>query len=240
MSGDVNTALGNVVVMTGCMYTYAKIHVNTPFEFTDEGDDCFPIMNAKHRHQWASLSSVYRLYGFELRIDGEVSSIYDIRYCQTAPIMVGNEWRVIRVWEGVFTKDATCLVGRTREEFLVWLNEVGTSGSILNDGIPVFAELYALYKRMGVRGDLTLAQASDMAFSGLKQLARGMEVKGLTISHDARLQFYLITGVPPEAQMAIENEIREIDGIRFVNGPVDKLSVQFSEGLTKVIERYFK
>jgi hypothetical protein len=236
MSGDVNTALGNVIVMCACIYYYARKYVTKVFEFTDEGDDCFPTMEEHHSGEWDKLTEVFKDLGFTLRVEAIVDDIHKIQYCQASPICIGGVWRTIRTIDSVFSKDTACLTGKTNEEFLHWLYEVGTNGAIINDGVPVFSALYAKYKEWGKRGTLTAQQKNDMFYGSLRQLSSGIEYIGMPITEDNRVEFYLMTGVMPEHQLMMEKEISELPGLVFCEGPLDLNAVPSQLSSIKLIK----
>jgi len=236
MSGDVNTALGNVIVMCACIYYYARKYVTKVFEFTDEGDDCFPTMEEHHSGEWEKLTEVFKDLGFTLRVEAIVEDIHKIQYCQASPICINGVWRTIRTVESVFSKDTACLTGKNNEEFLHWLHEVGTNGAIINDGVPVFSHLYAKYKEWGLKGTLTAQQKNDMYYGSLKTLSAGLEYVGIPITEDSRFEFYLMTGIAPCDQLIIEKEISELPGLVFCEGPLDLNAVPSQLSSIKLIK----
>jgi hypothetical protein len=235
-SGDVNTACGNVFLMCACVYSYYMDYVKVPMRFVDEGDDCFVIIGKKNADLFNEMPQVYETFGLTLRLEGRVHLLNKIKFCQTSPIFINNEWRMIRNLDAVFLKDTCCIQGSTLKQFKIWLHEVGMGGLALNSGVPVFQELYLKYIEWGNKGELCRVLNNDFVYSGLKTLSRNMETKVLEITEDSRFQFYLTTGLHPDAQRAAEREIRAMGKTLSFNGPVEKCTQCVLSYVIKTIE----
>lgn len=210
VSGSVNTALGNIVVMTFVFYQYALIlkELGIRFEYVNEGDDCFFIIEQAQRQQLPDITQFYSLFGLNLRIENEVTVLQKISFCQTSPMFINGRWMMIRPPKTVLFKDMCQLVWTDMETYKTWLNQVGTGGSILNAGVPVLSHLYAKMLEWGGEGKpLPKSLQDDMYYSGLFNLCRGLTKNVDVISDDNRFEFYLSTGIRPNEQISIEEYI---------------------------------
>lgn len=224
MSGDVNTALGNVFCVCSVVYNYAQNSVAGEFELVDEGDDFFIVCEERNSKQWDELPGAFAQAGLTLRIEGKTNVIQKIVFCQASPMSINGEWRMVRSFKSVFDKDLACLVARTLDEFKVWLHEVGTGGAILNSGVPVFSNFYNKLKKWGSVGELTRSMSNDMHYSSLRYLTSGMEEETISVTPEARFQFYLMTDVHPDDQVCMEEIIDGLSNEIFHSGPDENFS----------------
>lgn len=227
-SGDVTTGCGNIFIMCACMYNFMRTNVTARVRFIDNGDDCTVVTSLNDRQQFATIGDEYETYGLTLKIEGIVTDIHKVVFCQTSPIKINNQWKMIRSLDAVFLKDMLCMQGTTLSEFKHWLFQVGTGGTILNDGVPVFQELYQLYLRVGERGELSRVVNNDFVYSGLVQLTKRMTFEALPITSENRLEFYHVTGLVPELQIALEEWFKSADPNMIFTGPVEN---SWSSGL---------
>jgi len=220
MSGCVNTALGNIYIVCIIFATYAAElkSLGIKFEYVNEGDDCFFIVEKNDRTRIPDIFEHFFNFGLRVRIENEVSVLQKLRFCQTAPIFINGAWRMIRDPRAVLFKDTTQLYCATAKNTLKWLHEVGVGGLILNAGVPILQELYTAYIRLGCStGTLTNNQIQDLSNSGLFSLIKGMNKCDSTITPENRSQFYLMTQVHPDIQLQVEQMLRNIMNIQFEN-----------------------
>lgn len=228
VSGSVNTAMGNISVMCMVFYTYAirLQRLKIKFEYVNEGDDCFFIIEQADRHRIPDIYEHFIQFGLRVRIENEVTTLNKIQFCQTSPILIDGQWRMIRLPKAVFFKDVCQLTYKSMAIFQKWLYEVGVGGAILNAGVPVLSKFYEKLKSLGVNNplwDLPRTLRNDLYYSGLTQLIRRMEFKDILITEDARYQFYLTTGLHPDKQLALEELIEKLE-LAISQGPLKTTS----------------
>jgi len=218
MSGDMNTALGNCLLMCALVHSYAQMK-RVKISLANNGDDCVVIME-KRDADWfqRGLSDWFVEMGFQMKVEPRVDDFERIEFCQTHPIFDGSEWLMVRNFPQSLAKDVLSLVPISHPyPFQQWVSAVGLGGLSLTGGIPIYQSFYLSYLRgalkMGNVRRRKRKEANDPfeLKGGLAWLSRGMERKVSTISQEARYSFYLAFGVTPDHQEELERYYDSID-----------------------------
>jgi len=208
-SGDMNTSLGNCLIMCSLVREYVR-SLGIRAKLVNNGDDCVLFIEQCDLPKLASLEDWFIKYGFEMTVDNVTSVFEQVEFCQMQPVLVGNKWVMVRQLDTALAKDAVCLGGRNERDFLQWCYQVGTGGHALYGDVPVFCELYAFYRRIGV--DSNLGSSLLMSDSGFMRLSKTPRVRGEVCSDDidsgTRLSFYKAFGLVPSVQVRIEQFLR--------------------------------
>jgi len=201
-SGDMNTALGNCLIMCGMMYAYAQergVHI----ELANNGDDCVVFMEKTDLQSFSrELDSWFLSLGFRMTVESPVYEFEQIEFCQMHPIHTSVGWRMCRNFETAREKDSICLFDiSTPSARRKWMGAVGECGLAIAGGMPVFQAYYQSYCRVGIASNIL---DSVQMQSGFLMLSRGMESKIHPITDEARYSFFLAFGVTPDEQTALE------------------------------------
>lgn len=206
MSGDMNTSLGNVVLMCSMMGAYAD-SVGVDMELVNNGDDCVMIMERGSYPAFNSrLTTWFKDMGFTMIVEEPVDVFERILFCQTQPVWVGpdrDDYVMVRDPRIAIAKDSFSVhVLRNRKEVRGWLQAVGTGGEALAGGLPVWQEFYRMYQRSACGA---VATREREAFGwGVRQLSKGNRRVFGNISQKTRASFCWAFGISPEEQMCIE------------------------------------
>jgi len=209
-SGDMNTALGNCVIMCTLVREYLRERGVTA-EFANNGDDCLIFMEKSDLYKIADLPKWFLEYGFEMEVEAPVYEFEECVFCQMQPVLVdaaADVWIMCRQASVAMAKDALSLSVSTELGYRQWSYQVGVGGNALYGDMPIFCELYKAYKRNGV--DSNVVHSAILADSGFLRMAKEPRVRGEyagTISDDTRVSFYKAFGYPPSMQIAMEREI---------------------------------
>lgn len=225
-SGDMNTGIGNCIDMSSMVYAYSK-HCGVQVQLANNGDDCVVIMESHALNRFVNgLSKWFTEMGFTMKIEKPVYELEHIEFCQTHPVLVGSNYRMVRVPQVAMEKDSISLKRLDRESlFRKWLTVVGQGGLALNSGVPVMQEFYKSFIRNG-RNTASRLRSDPTMETGMMMLARGMEAKHSDVLPETRYSYWRAFGVTPDEQMAQEGEIM---GVSFDYNTVDDL-----EGLVSV------
>jgi len=209
MSGDLNTGLGNVILMCAMLYTYlASLGIH--FELADDGDDCVIMIERKDLALvTGSITSWFRDMGFTLVVDDYVDEFEKIKFCQCSPVCVPGGWLMVRSPHDVMSKDATILQDVSDPAlFKAYCHDLGACGAACNPGVPILEEYYRVFQRHGdgKGGVMNMARMSNAYFYNLK----GMEQQSDPISDEARATFHFAFGIPPDVQIEVENHLRQV------------------------------
>jgi hypothetical protein len=199
MSGDMDTALGNCVLMVGITYSLCQT-LNIKHELFDNGDDCIVIMESSDVDRFnAAVDDWYGSLGFTMKVEAPVYQLERIEFCQTHPIFDGYTWRMVRNIVAL-SKDMTSVINW--EQLSTWWRAIGECGKALTYGIPVFEAFYKWLCRIGKQG--VGIERHPLYRCGMVNLASGMVYRDTVISAEARLSFAAAFGISPDMQVALE------------------------------------
>nr|QDH90932.1 MAG: RNA-dependent RNA polymerase [Riboviria sp.] len=240
MSGDMNTGLGNCLLMSAMVYSYCKSKcVN--IRLANNGDDCVVFMETRDMDRFRNgLEEWFLELGFQIVAEAPVHDFERIEFCQSHPVHDGYQYTMVRNLRA-FVKDSVSLVPLT-SPFTVksWLAAVGDAGMSLTGGIPIWQEYYSVYQRSSEaltsqkrrRGASRFVDQSAFE-TGMMMAARGMHRKYGDVSPYARYSFWLAFGITPDHQIALEKQYEALPLIRLMtNADEDLLAPPYHNGFT--------
>lgn len=213
MSGDMNTALGNCIIMIGQLALFFE-NSTLKWDCLDDGDDILliverssvPAIRANIEHHFASL-------GMQLKVESVTSVFEEIEFCQSRPVCIDGTWKFIRnpakVMSGALVgqKWLTMPSPRSRRKLA---NTIGLCEAILNKGVPVLqAFAQAIMQNANTTGQVRLDQAEQLIFRvraeiGKTSLERLPYTPPALISDDTRLSFSRAFGITVDEQLWCE------------------------------------
>jgi len=218
MSGDMNTSLGNCLLMCCMVLAYAR-HVGVRIRLANNGDDCLVFMERSDLLQFQSqLDAWFRAMGFSMAVEEPAFDFERAEFCQTRPVWVGpgaSDYIMVRNPKLSLSKDTVTVHGWQGEGvFRGWMHAVGTGGLALAGGIPVVQEFYAAMARSGKYRP----GVSDEQSWGVRHLIAGMQRGYGDISPATRASFFYAFGITPDEQLVMEEFYRGTAvGVDFVS-----------------------
>lgn len=210
MSGDMNTSLGNVLLM--CLMVRAYL-TTKPFKIAllNDGDDCVLIMEAAHVGCLDDLPTWFAELGMVMKVEPPVYVLEEVEFCQAHPVRVSEGvWRMVRDPRIVMSKDL-CVVRPVRDvgTWNRYRLAIGECGLALAGDVPIFCEFYNSLIQGAVVSDRSRRKMMKAPLeTGMEYLARGMHRKYREPESVARVSFCLAFGIWPDLQVAIENVLR--------------------------------
>jgi len=205
-SGDMNTSLGNSFIMCAIIWCWLRA-CGVKASLANNGDDCVVIMESEDLPQFSLGFAEYAAeLGFTMVVEDPVYDFELIEFCQTHPVCVGGEWRMVRNYHTAREKDSMCLFPLDSAGALSsWLYAVGECGLSLCSGVPVMQEMYLAMMRNGKPSHM-----SDAVFmqSGSRMMSAGMDAKMTPVLESTRYSFYIAFGITPDEQVAMEEYYR--------------------------------
>jgi len=229
-SGDMNTALGNCIIMSSLVWLYCKDKgVNA--RLANNGDDCLVFMDRRQLAQFqGGLAQWFAEFGFTMTVEEPVYTFERCEFCQARPVWSGCEWVMCRIPQTAVSKDVMGLACSTVREYQQWSYGVGMGGLSLYGDFPLFG---ALYRRMvetgvpsGIRGSLLLA---DSGFTRMSMRPR-RHAQRTTVDDECRLSFYRAFGITPDVQLEFEHYVSKLDFSVVVQDP--GVGLEFAPPLT--------
>jgi hypothetical protein len=199
MSGDSNTALGNVVLVTAMFFEHLDKY---RMRLICNGDDSVVICERKDLGKIYTLVDISLRHGFNLVVEDPVYEFNHISFCQCQPVFDGQKWLMVRDPRVAISKDLVAIKPLDNPTILRrWLAAVGDGGLALTAGLPVWQAFYCMMKRESNGAKPLDDPTLD---GGFWRLSKGMQRVTSTITAEQRYQFWLSFGVLPEAQIVIE------------------------------------
>lgn len=204
MSGDINTGLGNCIIMCCIVLEYLH-HSGVNARLSNNGDDCIVICESRDLWKLDGIDKWFREFGFKLTREPPVHVFERVEFCQTQPVFTGSGWRMVRNPFTASSKDCVSLLSWVNElEFCRWRNAIATCGLALTTGVPFWEKFYT-----NIWVPVQHANAIEAVYnSGMGYLSRG--VRTCAITPESRYSFYLAFGLTPDEQVALEEEMPQV------------------------------
>lgn len=205
MSGDMNTALGNCLIVCGIYYVYMKEN-GIRCKFVDNGDDCGVILEKRDQHQLAGVEEWFAKFGFRLEVEAPVYDLERVVFCQMQPVQTMRGWTMCRQITKALEKDSMTIVHMpTIKMVRKWMYSVGECGLALCSGVPIMQELYSSFMRLGMPSNMSNATYMEC---GARHLTIRLASERSVVTDDARYSFWKAFGIMPEDQKAVEDRYR--------------------------------
>jgi len=202
-SGDMNTALGNCIIMCAMVWSYLRER-GVSGKLVNNGDDCVVFIERRDLNRFQQgLTAWFLDLGFRMVCEDPVDCINQVEFCQMRPIRTVNGWTMVRNIPHSIAKDRLCLLPiRNGTELREWLGAVGECGGSITRGVPVMQSFYKSYVRNGTKR----SKFGEALYrnSGTKMLAVGMHDQEEVITPEARYQCWLAWGILPDHQVEVE------------------------------------
>jgi hypothetical protein len=211
MSGDMNTSLGNCLLMCAMVHAYAK-QKRVKVALGNNGDDCVVFLERADLKRFMEGLTVWFLeMGFTMKVEEPCYRFEHVEFCQSRPVVVADGWVMCRSPIKALVKDSVCLhpeKGAAQEDALrAWAASVGKAGSAWAAGIPVLQDAYAALERLGNGKREHILSSQDM-YSGLYVAGSGLSGRSTEILPETRASFYYAWGITPDMQLALEATLK--------------------------------
>lgn len=207
MSGDMNTAMGNCLIMCSLVHAYIQSTGIKHSSLINNGDDCVVVLDKRNLGRFMQgLTSWFHGMGFTMICDTPVYNLEEIMFCQTQPVYNGTQYVMVRSPSIAMSKDSYSIKPLdSKSIYEKWVGAVGLCGASLSGGIPIMQEYYQSYIRAShgrcLKNDLLLE-------TGMAQMARGMKPRWSAITPRARASFYLAFKITPDMQECVEGHMK--------------------------------
>jgi len=208
MSGDMNTALGNVLIMCALTHKFLQ-SLGVKYRFIDDGDDCGVFIEREHLHLLDALPQHHLHYGYEMTVEAPAFDLEQVEFCPSKPIDCGGgNYMMVRNVHKAIKQDAIAIEKFDWAELQDVLAATGVCGLALYEGMPILGEFYRM---------LANAPADDKKVQRIvhehrygPRTWRSVEgARGFAIDETvARVSLFRAFGILPDMQVAMECEFR--------------------------------
>lgn len=219
-SGDMNTALGNCIIMCALVFSYAAFK-EIPIRLVNNGDDCVVFMEREHEISFRNgLPDWFIQMGFRMTVEPPAYVLEQVEFCQMRAIETDSGHVMVRNFNTAREKDSICLNPIPNAAAMrKWLFAIGECGLALCSGIPVMQSIYQCYMRNGIQSGM---QHSVQMQSGMMHLRRKLESVSRKVSATARASFMLAWNVTPDEQTALEQYYDKLE-LEYLDNPAEHL-----------------
>jgi len=208
MSGDMNTALGNVLLMCLLIWSYLRTKLFR-VSLINDGDDSVLICERQHSHLFADLPAWFANLGFVMKVEEPVDVLEKVAFCQAHPVeIVPGVWRMVRDPRVTLDKDLAVVKPITTEsDFHYHRNAIGQCGLALAGDVPVLWQYYQMMCRgTSISKRIQRRLVEKPLETGMDFLAHGMEQKFREPHPCSRVSFFKAFGITPDLQVALEKK----------------------------------
>lgn len=153
MSGDLNTALGNVSLF--CIMISLVLSEELPqgaYQILDDGDDCVVLVESEYaRSLEDDIVGKFGAFGMVLKVEdvADAYQVENIEFCQSHPVKVNGLYRMVRDYRKVMkTTVAGTRWHKTLESFREFCWSVGVGDGIACKGVPVLQSWFTYLRRL--------------------------------------------------------------------------------------------
>jgi hypothetical protein len=206
MSGDMNTACGNCVIIYIIMESFIRHHnLRKHLRYFDDGDDCLLFTDRVGKRFLPALPKWFEQFGHQLVVETNSYDFEDIVFCQARPfntsrIMI-RDWRKVISHSFVSNKHYhTPAIG------VKVMKSVAVAELSLNPMVPIMSIWFDAWNRklegIEVLGDEFLDES-------LKRRVSDGWRSGRYVAPDsqARFEFWMLYGIDPTEQQLIEQKL---------------------------------
>jgi len=220
-SGDMNTALGNVLLMCAMIYAWAT-EKGIPVKLANNGDDCSIFMERKHANSFLDGASTwFKEMGFKMKWEEPVYTLEHIEFCQANPVFNGVEYTMVRNPRITLAKDSMSVEQLSNNRLLAWFDAIGQCGAALSSGVPVTQSYFQSYVRCGK----PLGKFTNRSIfrTGMWHLSRKMRAEVRDITPEARYSFWLAFNILPAEQVLLEQYYDDVELNATLLSPDDEI-----------------
>jgi hypothetical protein len=200
MSGDMNTGMGNCLIMSAVMWTLRQ-KLGLKMRLANNGDDCVIICERRDSETiMSAITEHFKPYGLILEVEDLVDVFEQISFCQTQPVFDGKVWVMCRDPRVCVDKDLCTVIdlGTGCEK---WMHAVGECGLAIAGGLPMMQNLYQMLRCHGKPGAVMDDPSME---NGFKMMAADSHRTWSEVTSEARYSFWKAFGILPDKQVVAE------------------------------------
>lgn len=234
MSGDMNTSLGNITIMTALWYLFIveireKLKNNIHVQIYNDGDDTVILVERKYsQYIIDSLADWFHEFGITMEFDGIYNTLEEITFCQAKPVFDGETWYLCpnphkRCFSDLTTTKNIGSQDIFHRLFNMQVGAIAACGLAANGHTPI---LNHMYRKMGMGVELFIPEKNHFLCKFRQELLDNMkpEFREPTLEH--RISFYKAFNISPLEQKILEDfydnlpqlspKISQVPPVRFV------------------------
>jgi hypothetical protein len=217
-SGDLNTGLGNCVLMCNMIFGFLHKYQMTRSAFINNGDDGVVIIPKKYYPVFEKYFYDYCYdLGYVMTIEEPVHRLEDIEFCQTKPVYDGVKYRMVRIPQVSFSKDSISIHPfQNKTDWVHYQMSIGLGGLSLTGGLPVMQSYYNAMIRIAdankpPKYNYDKRKANQVTMeNGFYWMRQRMRENYRPVTTEARVSFYRAFGILPDLQICLEEQLDQM------------------------------
>lgn len=208
MSGDMNTALGNCLLMLMITRASMKVAGLVNYELMVDGDDTLLLFEEHDEHLLSGISAAFLEFGHEIKLENRATVIERVIWCQSRPINLGDHW--------TFVPHPRKMLSQTLAGVKYWHEDkssrnmaysVGLCHLSQLRGVPILQAFFSSCMKLGSWTDEVMQdQVYKIGRIGYDSEWR-QTIKPVEISIETRESFERAYGYSPAEQLLIERTL---------------------------------
>jgi len=203
MSGDMNTALGNCVLMLLMVVAFCQQLSLERYDALDDGDDCLLIVEEADLHKVLDrVTDEFLEFGMEMKVECVARIPEEVVFCRSRPVNLGSSWVFVRDYRDIISKALSGIRHWQDAKYRARvIKAVGMCELSLNSGVPVLQEFSLALLRNTRDVEFDVKYLSD----GLRaRWCKEKHRRETPITEEARDSFCLAFGVDHARQLELE------------------------------------
>lgn len=205
MSGDMNTGIGNCIIMSCMVWAYAQSH-SLNCRLVNNGDDCVLFLDRHDLHKLDDVKPWFSDLGYTMTVEDPCYELETIEFCRCHPVLTSRGWTMVRNFPNSMSRDAVVIKKLpTIPSYGHWLKSVAEGGLALTSGVPVLSAYYSMLLGTAFLINPKARTVNDSTLrSGMSRMSRGMADTESVITDEARLSFAAAFSISPDVQIKLE------------------------------------
>lgn len=209
-SGDINTSLGNVIIMCLMLKSYFD-NTGKKYKLINNGDDAVVVCERRDLACLDGITAHSEKCGFRIKVENISYELEKLRFCQMAPVFDGEQYTMVRDPKNLFQKDVMSFHNLTNRKIREkWMYAVGYGGLAMYGNIPILRDFYHYYYRYGNPKSKMLLGDREIQSSAYFYWGRGMLPEYRDIDPRARLSFFKAFDYTPDEQEKFERHYAKL------------------------------
>lgn len=204
MSGDMNTSMGNVIIVTAVFHSYLKqLRMLDRVGYFNDGDDAVVILNRKDLEAFSSgIEDHFLKFGLTMVVEGVFEQLEHITFCQSKPVWFPSGYRMVpnphkRLFSDVVT-NKNIDNAKIRQK---WIGAVAGCGLAESGDVPLFS---AFYMNLAKVSHPWIPDEHSTYYKYRDRLISRMKIRRTMPHPRTRASFAEAHDVPVDLQLSLE------------------------------------
>lgn len=218
MSGDMNTALGNCLLMIICLIAACHDLGLRKYDLLDDGDDCLVIVEQEDEDRLRGIVNKFLEFGHELKLENRATDVQKVVFCQSHIVFRKDlPPTFVRNWVKVLST-ACCGSRYWDQPHMVkgMMGAVGACELSLNEGVPILQAFACrlrdlaqgeIFSKFEAEEGILYRAAKELHLETGDAMQAVQRLKPKAIDFDTRWSFYEAFGVLPARQLEVEEAL---------------------------------